>query len=53
MLANLCVLVDYNTNNNFCGDYLALVNAEKQLANTFYDNEGYKLGYPWLYYLTN
>lgn len=53
MLANLCVLIDYNQQIEYCKVHLELVNAEPVLANTFYDNAGYKKGQPWLYYLTN
>lgn len=51
-MANLCVLT-YYINQDFCDEMMNIVNDENTPANMFYDNDGYKLGYPWLFYMEN
>ena len=51
-MANLCVLT-YYLSDDFCNEMISLVNDENDYANMFYSNDGYKKGYPWLFYLTN
>ena len=45
--------MDYNLQIEYCKVFNDLVRNENELANTFYDNDGYKKGLPWLYYMTN
>lgn len=51
-MANLCVLT-YYLSDDFCNNMISLVNGVNEYANVFYNNDGYKKGYPWLFYLTN
>lgn len=48
MMANLCVLTYYK--EGVCDLMISELNDESTYANNFYDNDGYKANFPWLFY---
>ncbi|CDW85678.1 meckelin isoform 4 [Stylonychia lemnae] len=54
VLANLCVLQMYNERTIVCSLFKSIVaNLSPTQANSFYKDSGWKVGFPWLYYLRN
>ena len=51
MLANLCVLSNYDQSQDFCREFRNLMDDGRSNVRTeYYDNDGWKEDLPWLYY---
>lgn len=50
MLANLCVLSNYDQTQDFCREFIRLMQDRRKVRTDFYDNDGWKEDLPWLYY---
>ena len=52
MLANLCVLTNYDRTSDFCYEHTKLLDVlpREDTRYDFYGNDGWRKGMPWIYY---
>lgn len=51
ILSNLCVLNMYTGDSNVCRLVKDIISTKQTDTNTFYSDDGYKQGMPWIYYM--
>lgn len=53
MLGNLCVLTNYDQQgSDYCQELINLMGKRSKVRASFYDNDGYKQGLPWIFYFS-